>query len=179
MEQLWLSPMEAENCFCLLGSQPVCSALDPQHLACQKAQKTFAKNWINEVCVCGSSAIFFFFPFLSQSHQLLVEQWRVNCININKHGLPLIICVTLCRGLPSPDPGFLLYKVRELNQVIAKVPSCYSIQWLVCDDIAHVTVLFTMVGAANVTTHSSSKRTWVKFYRQGEKNSKRRVFSHL
>ena len=73
-------------------------------------------------------------PFLSQSHQLLGEQWRVNCININKHGLPLIICVTLCRGLPSPDPGFLLCKrnlaLGELRWApwLTSVPTPASLQ---------------------------------------------------
>lgn len=72
------------------------------------------------------STVLCFLP--CHSHQQFGERGRLNCININKRGLPLIILVTLCRGLPSLDPAFLLCRVRELNQVISRVPSYYSIQ---------------------------------------------------
>lgn len=118
----------------------------------------------------------YFFP--CHSHQLFVQQWRSNCLNINKCGFPLVTLVTLCRGLHSLYPGFLLYRVRGLNQVISKVPSYYSIQWLVCDDIVHILVLLTMLGAADLPFTPPQRGHEPSLNRQVEEEAKVKFLSY-
>lgn len=115
------------------------------------------------------------FLFLLQSYQLFVEQWRLNRININKHCLPLIIRVTLCRGLPSLDPCFLLFyregiKLGNLQSPFLLFHTVISVWW----HSTRSSIIYN-VGGGGLSTHSSSKRTWDDFNRRVE-NAKIRIF---
>ena len=70
----WLSPMEAESCFCLLGSQLVCSALDPQHLACQFFSM-YTQEWD-----CRVMWYLYFYFFKKYSYVLYN-----GCTNLHSH----------------------------------------------------------------------------------------------